>query len=174
VLVDRARLARVFKVVFLATDAVAASVADLIASTVDTDKFQHGNHPAFSFNAFALPGGLDIPGVGILPPEVVMGDGVMEGFQVVGLGDVAPQAIFAHEYGHQVQFKRALNVSNLPAPEASRRLELMSATAGSRTRSTTAPPTSGCTPASGATASRTMPRSRVMSWVRSSSRGCST
>jgi predicted metalloprotease len=60
-----------------------------------------------------------------VPPEIVMGDGVLAGFKAVGVGDVAGQAILAHEYGHHIQFQRNLTQSTLTGPEASRRLELM-------------------------------------------------
>jgi hypothetical protein len=59
-----------------------------------------GNHPLFSFNAVAFPGDPDFNA----GPKIVMGDGVLEGFNAVGLGDVAPQGVFAHEFGHHIQF----------------------------------------------------------------------
>jgi hypothetical protein len=123
-LTDRARLTRVFTIGWGFPEPVSASLADQMATLMDTDKFQHGRHPGFTFNAFAI-GGLEVPGVGTVPPEIVMGDGVLAGMQAVGLGDVAPQAILAHEYGHHVQFQRDLFNSDLTGPEASRRTELM-------------------------------------------------
>jgi len=59
-----------------------------------------GNHPIFSFNAVAFPGDEDFNAA----PKVVMGDGVLEGFKAIGLDDVAPKGIFAHEFGHHIQF----------------------------------------------------------------------
>ncbi|MET9630700.1 hypothetical protein ABZX92_24830 [Lentzea sp. NPDC006480] len=123
-LTDRAKLTRVFTVGWGFPEPVSASLADQMATLMDTDKFQHGRHPGFTFNAFAI-GGLEVPGAGTVPPEIVMGDGVLAGMQAVGLGDVAPQAILAHEYGHHVQFQRGLFNSDLTGPEASRRTELM-------------------------------------------------
>lgn len=61
-----------------------------------------GDHPFFTLNAFAIwqiGGGI--------PDKIVMGDAILEGFKAVGLGDVAPQAIFAHEFAHQIQNRRA-------------------------------------------------------------------
>ncbi len=60
-----------------------------------------GNHPLFTFNAFAI----SAPGIGI-PDKVVMGDGILDAYKVLGFDDVALQAIFAHEFGHHIQFER--------------------------------------------------------------------
>ncbi|MEV4314117.1 hypothetical protein [Actinocrispum sp. NPDC049592] len=130
VLTDRPRLTRVFQVGFGFDQVFAASLADAVATLMDQDQFDHGNHPFFTFNAFAL-GGLDIPGFGTIPPEIVMGDGVLAGFTAVGLDDVAGKAILAHEFGHQVQFQKGLTQTTLTGPEASRRLELMADAFGS-------------------------------------------
>ena len=43
-----------------------------------------GNHPLFTFNAFAFSG----PEFGI-PDKIVMGDGVLDGFKALGFDDVA-------------------------------------------------------------------------------------
>ncbi|HUQ96242.1 MAG TPA: hypothetical protein VM010_01150 [Chitinophagaceae bacterium] len=53
-----------------------------------------------------------------------MGDGIMEGFDAIGYGDVAPQAILAHEFGHHIQFQLNL-FEDVRTPEATRRTELM-------------------------------------------------
>jgi hypothetical protein len=60
-----------------------------------------GNHPLFTFNAFAI----SAPELGI-PDKIVMGDGILDGFKAVGFDDVALQAIFAHEFGHHIQYER--------------------------------------------------------------------
>jgi hypothetical protein len=60
-----------------------------------------GNHPLFTFNAFAI----SAPEIGI-PDKIVMGDGVLDAYAALGFDDVAPQAIFAHEFGHHIQFER--------------------------------------------------------------------
>ena len=56
-----------------------------------------------------------------LPDKIVMGDGILEGFAAIGYGDVAPQAIFAHEYAHQIQFERDFE---LPAAEGQDQAEM--------------------------------------------------
>ncbi len=35
-----------------------------------------------------------------------MGDGILDGYKAIGFDDVALQAIFAHEFGHHIQFQR--------------------------------------------------------------------
>jgi hypothetical protein len=60
-----------------------------------------GDHPLFTFNAFAI----SAPELGI-PDKIVMGDGVLDAYKAIGFDDVALQAIFAHEFGHHIQFER--------------------------------------------------------------------
>jgi hypothetical protein len=96
--------------------------AALLASEV----LDGGNHPIFSFNAFAFSG----PEFGI-PDKIVMGDGILEGYRVVGLGDVAPQGVYAHEFGHHIQFENNYFADAIPgspaanAAERTRYTELM-------------------------------------------------
>lgn len=85
-------------------------------------QYRNGNHPIFTFNAFSQPS-IIVPPLGVLPPKIVMGDGIIEGYSAIGYGDVAPQAILAHEYGHQVQFQLGIFSDN--TPESTRRVELM-------------------------------------------------
>jgi hypothetical protein len=126
VLVDRDRLFRVFHQAFGFDTATATSFADLYMRLANQPQFEYGNHPAFSFNAFAFSNfGRPFPGVGEVSDKILMGDGVLAGFRAVGLGDVAAEAIVAHEFGHHIQYERGLTATTLPAPEASRRLELM-------------------------------------------------
>jgi len=35
-----------------------------------------------------------------------VGDGVLESYKAIGFDDVAPQAVYAHEFGHHIQFQR--------------------------------------------------------------------
>ena len=67
----------------------------ILASTTMVD----GKHPYWSFNAVAF----SAPSLNI-PNKIVMGDGILEGYAAIGYGDVAPQAIFAHEFAHQIQY----------------------------------------------------------------------
>ena len=83
------------------SEADAQTVAALVRSAIlASNVVDGGNHPLFSFNAFAFS-----DGPGGFPDKIVMGDGILEGYQVVGFGDVAPQAVYAHEFGHHIQFE---------------------------------------------------------------------
>ena len=103
---DAARVAATYELrgdpaVLRPLTADAATVAGLVRSAIlASNVVDGGNHPLFSFNAFAFSD-LDGP----LPDKIVMGDGVLEGYKVVGFGDVAPQAVYAHEFGHHIQFQ---------------------------------------------------------------------
>ncbi|WP_432947406.1 neutral zinc metallopeptidase [Kribbella sp. CA-253562] len=125
-LVDQARLFRFFHQVFGFDAATATSFSVVIRQLANQPQFDYGNHPAFSFNAFAYTNrGVPFPGVGPVPDKILMGDGVLAGYRAVGLDDVAPEAIVAHEFGHHIQYELDLTATTLPAPEAARRLELM-------------------------------------------------
>ncbi len=96
--------------------------AELWYEVFGSDAFWNFNHPLLSFNAFALS--TTDPFVG---DRIVMGDGIMEGYAAIGLGDVAPQAILAHEFGHHIQFENGYfeEVAPEDQPNATRRTELM-------------------------------------------------
>lgn len=81
-----------------------------------------GNNSFFTFNAFAYSGSLS-------PDKIVMGDGVLAAYQSMGFGDVAPQAIYAHEFAHHIQFEKGYFndpiVAGLTTPEKTRYSEMM-------------------------------------------------
>ena len=116
---------RVFTVLYGFDPAQSRVSADLVAHELNSPVLGYGDLPIFTFNAYAAPGGEDLPGYGKSPKRIAFGDGVLEGFSKVGLGSVAPQAILAHEFGHHVQFADSLMRPDLPAPESSRWAELM-------------------------------------------------
>jgi hypothetical protein len=124
---DPDRIAQIYIAVGLSEDE-AHAVADLIVDLVkSTQIFRGGQHPYFSFNAFSFsPEGQDPP-LDKLPRKILIGDGILQGFDAIGIDDkVAPRAILAHEYGHQVQFTHDLFDSDLPTEaERTRRSELM-------------------------------------------------
>lgn len=106
-LLDVNRVARVYEEAFTSggqpiphADAVAFAgiVHDALAASTTMGG---GNYPLFTFNSFAVPDGG--PGA---PAKIVMGDGVLESYKAIGFDDVAPEAVYAHEFGHQVQFQR--------------------------------------------------------------------
>ena len=123
---DTARTARVLQVVFGLSPEEAKEAAEAVRDLASLPVYDNGDAPIFTFNAFAYsPEGVEVPGVGLPTDKIVVGDGVLAGFRSVGLGDVAPQAILGHEFGHHIQYQQGLRESDLPAPEATRRTELM-------------------------------------------------
>lgn len=122
---DRNKLIKTYMYGYIGIDqqfaeALADGVLSLLAAY---PQLENGNHPLFTFNSFAAPS-VNWPGIGILPPKIVIGDGIMEPYTALGLGDVAPQAILAHEYGHQIQFQLGVESHELTA-ESSRKTEMM-------------------------------------------------
>ena len=98
-LLDAERVAATYTAVFGVPPALAAVFASLVRDAVlESQTLNGGNHPLFSFNAFAVAGG------GI-PDKIVMGDGMLAGYEALGFGDVAPQAVYAHEFAHHIQFE---------------------------------------------------------------------
>lgn len=86
------------------------------------------DNPMLTLNAFAFSdGGIEIiPGFGLIPDKIVMGEGILEGLDAIGLGRNAPDFVHAHEFAHHVQFEINAFQSSLPTqPERTRRTELM-------------------------------------------------
>jgi hypothetical protein len=81
--------------------ALARAFAEIVRDAVLADPaLNGGNHPIFSFNAFAFS---DFNGP--IPDKIVMGDGILAGYEALGFGDVAPQGIYAHEFAHHIQYE---------------------------------------------------------------------
>ncbi len=93
--------------------------AGILQFVYGSDKYYNYNHPLLTFNAFAATANDFFE----TPKKIVMGDGLMKAYEDLEYGDVAPQTILAHEYGHHVQF--AKNVVFEGTPESTRRTELM-------------------------------------------------
>jgi hypothetical protein len=130
ILADRDALYRTFRTVLHRNDVDAAYWADTFSTWASQPKFR--DHPLNSLNAYAFTGqGDPDPALAALPDQIVMGDGILQAYRAVGLGDVAPQAILAHEFGHHVQYENNLFDSPLTGPEATRRTELMADAFGS-------------------------------------------
>jgi hypothetical protein len=123
-LADRNKVIRTYEAVYGLDPADAAYYADIVTTAVQVyPQLRGGNHPIFTFNAFAQQG-FEFPPYGVIPDKIIMGDGIMQAFTAIGFGDVAPQAILAHEYGHHIQFQLHLFTGS-NTPEATRRTELM-------------------------------------------------
>ncbi|GAA1610391.1 hypothetical protein GCM10009789_75920 [Kribbella sancticallisti] len=124
ILADRTAVYNTFRTVFHRSEADSAYFADLFSTWASQPKIT--NHPLNSMNAYAFTGeGDPDPALAALPDQIVMGDGILQAFQAIGLADVAPEAILAHEFGHHVQYEDGLFTSELTGPEATRRTELM-------------------------------------------------
>jgi hypothetical protein len=109
--------------------ATAQTWAAAVANIINTEPTANGgNHPLFTFNAFAI----SAPEIGI-PDKVVMGDGILDAYKTLGFDDVALPAIFAHEFGHHIQFQRGYfdelppgaNPADVSGAEFTRYTELM-------------------------------------------------
>jgi len=123
-LTDRTKILRTYKAAFGLDDASANYYADFVLAIIDVyPQLRGGNHPIFTFNAFAQAS-FNFPPYGVIPDKIIMGDGIMDAFAAIGYADVAPQAILAHEFGHHIQFDLDL-FGDASGPEATRRTELM-------------------------------------------------
>ena len=124
VIADDAKMVPVLSFLIGVDPAVAQGLVDLVQATIEADPAIDYDHPIFTFNAFAWSG--DVPGIGPIPDKIVMGEGLLEGYDAIGLGDVAPDLIHAHEFAHHVQFELGLlDDAGEPSAEATRRTELM-------------------------------------------------
>ncbi|MFI6757739.1 hypothetical protein ACIBF5_01155 [Micromonospora sp. NPDC050417] len=124
VALDQAKVARLMELLMLYPADQAAQFAADFVPLVNQEKFDYGMHPALSFDAFAYYGG-EVAGVGVIPPKILVGDGILEAYGNLGLGNIAPRAIVAHEYAHHVQYVRGLFASELTGAELARRAEMM-------------------------------------------------
>jgi hypothetical protein len=123
-LLNRDKVIRIDRVLFGDSQADAEFWADLIIDLLnEVPQFRHGDHPIFTFNSFAVSS-FNFPPYGVVPDKIIMGDGVLDGLEGIGFGDVGPQAVLAHEFAHQVQFQLGLS-GNVNSPEGNRRDELM-------------------------------------------------
>jgi hypothetical protein len=123
-LLNRDKIIRTYVAAFGVDAATAAQLADIVVElTNEIPQYRKGDHPIFTFNAFALEG-FDYPPFANIPDKIIMGDGILAAFTATGFGDVAPQAILAHEFGHHIQFELDL-FGDQESPEATRRTELM-------------------------------------------------
>lgn len=117
VLVDTVRTARTYRLLGFSPANAALYARSLRNAIVGSTTMVDGNHPFFTFNAVAASFG------GVLPDKIVMGDGILAAYDALGFGDVAPQAIFAHEFAHHVQFEEGYGIAGTK-PERTRFAEL--------------------------------------------------
>ena len=99
-LLDQKRVAKTYELLGF-SPTVAAAYAKTIYDALSASKTMNGgNFAFFTFNAFAFS-----TFGGSVPDKIVMGDGILESYAAIGFGDVAPQAVFAHEFAHHIQFE---------------------------------------------------------------------
>lgn len=108
VLLDTARTRRTYQAL-----GVPSFFAGLYSRTVrdavaGSQTMADGDHPYWTFNAVAFSTGTNPTAI---PDKIVMGDGILAGYDALGFGDVAPQAIFAHEFAHHVQFENGYGIA---------------------------------------------------------------
>lgn len=121
---NRDKVIRIDMILYDDSPDVAAFWADLISELLQiVPQYRNGDHPIFTFNSFAQSA-FNFPPYGIVPDKIIMGDGIIQGFTAIGYGDVASQAVLAHEFGHHIQFQLGLFGDEM-SPEATRRTELM-------------------------------------------------
>ncbi|WP_412538884.1 hypothetical protein R8Z50_23885 [Longispora sp. K20-0274] len=116
---DERRTARSLALLYGVSESEALPIArDLRTLLALEPRLDGGRNPLFSFNAVAVP---TYPGSD--RPKLIMGDGIMQAMTWLGLGDIAPRSIMAHEFGHHVQFEDGIEFGGDVA--SGRRAELM-------------------------------------------------
>ena len=108
------------------TPAQIAAEADTVATFMQSQGDFFDN-PLWTLNAFAFSGeGDPDPEIAALPDKLVFGDGVLDFLVAIGLSDVGPRVVMAHEFAHHVQYELGVFDSGPADPaEATRRTELM-------------------------------------------------
>lgn len=118
------QVAKIAALVYGVGEAQAPAFAQTIIAIIDSLGLH--DSPVLTLNSVAFdaqgPGVPPIPG---LTDKIVIGDGMLEALDAVGLGEIGPQAILAHEFAHQVQFADHIFDSPLTGAAATRRTELM-------------------------------------------------
>ncbi|MFI5735092.1 hypothetical protein ACIA49_33575 [Kribbella sp. NPDC051587] len=126
IMTDRSALYTTFRTIFGRDETTSSRFADTYSNWAKGLIARLGDAPLLTLNAFAFSGvGDSNPGLAALPDAIVMGDGIQQAFTALGLGDVSPQSVLAHEFGHHIQYEDGLFSSPLTGAEASRRTELM-------------------------------------------------
>lgn len=123
---DRNKIYTVYRSQFgLSPDTSKLYTDEVINSIKNFPEYLNGNHPFLTFNAYAHQE-KKYGCVGQVPDKLIIGDGFLRAYDQLGYGDIAPQAILAHEFAHQIQYDLGIMDHSIKyTPEYSRRTELM-------------------------------------------------
>ena len=126
VLQDRKKVLTAYKAEYGYSDEKADYYADSLATLFKTyPEYLNGSHPFFTFNGYAHQE-KEYAGVGRIQDKIVFGDALLQAFDALGYGDIAPQAILAHEFAHHIQYDLGIKDYAIPlTPAGNRRTELM-------------------------------------------------
>jgi hypothetical protein len=122
-LLDTLRTYATYRDVFGFPEATARAYARTVRTALAGSTTMNGGNYAFwTFNSVSFRDRQD----GI-PDKIVMGDGILEAYASIGFSDIAPQAIFAHEFAHQIQYENEYfdDLGAVSRPERTRYTELM-------------------------------------------------
>jgi hypothetical protein len=132
VLLDADRIAATLTAMVATGEADPMTPAEIQAEAQEVATFMQEqgdfyDNPLWTLNAFAFSGeGEGDPLIAALPDKLVMGDGIIEAYDAIGLGDVGVRVIRAHEFAHHVQYELGVFDTGPTDPaEATRRTELM-------------------------------------------------
>jgi hypothetical protein len=132
VLLDADRIAATLTAMVATGEADPMTPAEIQAEAQEVATFMQEqgdfyDNPLWTLNAFAFSGeGESDPLIAALPDKLVMGDGIIEAYDAIGLGDVGVRVIMAHEFAHHVQYELGVFDTGPTDPaEATRRTELM-------------------------------------------------
>jgi hypothetical protein len=123
---DRDKVIKVYQAEYGYNFEKATNYADSLATLFKTyPEYLNGNHPFFTFNAYAHQQ-KNYPVAGQVKDKIVFGDALLQPFDALGYGYIAPQAILAHEYAHHIQYDLGIKDYGIPlTPAGNRRTELM-------------------------------------------------
>jgi hypothetical protein len=132
-LLDAARIARTLEAMVdtgelpFMSDAAIAEEAQTVATYMQAQDEAFQDNPLWTLNAYAFSGeGESDPFIASLPDKLVFGDGILEAYDAIGLGDVGPRVIMGHEFAHHVQYELGTFDTGPTDPAAAtRRTELM-------------------------------------------------
>lgn len=107
--------------------------ADIRAEAEEVAAFMQAHpdfaaNPLWTLNAYAFSGVDEDPPFDQIPDKLVFGDGFIQAYDALGLGDVGPRVVMGHEFGHHIQYEDDLFETDLTGAEATRRTELMADT----------------------------------------------